>query len=189
MSTQAATKNGNIFAVHQLIALTMCAVFSGATFTTAIPARMLAFSIQQTSTEAIPSLASRMAARADVQYGRNTFVAEAAVLAAARATKPQKKYRHDGASVMVTPEKCNTVWYHIPPISQAQNTRLTTTSEIELASGIRLGSRTGGSLSGSHFSMNPDFSWTLSRVAKTTVMLPIIKNAIGQNATQNEATA
>src|SRR3954465_15932108 len=110
------------------------------------------------------------------------------MLAIDNARKPQKKYRQAGARVRVRPEKCRTVWYHIPPINHVQNTRFAVTSIKEFARGIRLGSRTGGSLRGSHSSKQRDLACALSSTATTVVIPPTLKNAIGQKALQNDSS-
>src|SRR5215813_4761825 len=100
----------------------------------------------------------------------------------------QKKYFQVGARTMLIPENWNAVRYHMPPISQLQTTNPPVTSAMEFAIGMRFGSRTGGNFRGSHFSMNRDFPWFISSTANTVVMLPITKNAMGQNAVQNDAS-
>src|ERR1700730_5702469 len=80
------------------------------------------------------------------------------------------------------------VWYHRPPTQQAhqiQNAMLATSSVTEAERGIRLGSRTGGSLRGSHSSRNLDLACTLSRMANTIVTPPTQKRVTGQKEVQN----
>src|SRR5215471_19531024 len=91
--------------------------------------------------------------------------------------KPQNKYLQTGASVMLTPENCTEVWYHIPASSQIQSARLKVTSIRDAEMGMQLGSRRGGSLRGSHCSMNFDFSSSRSNTANSTVIAPTMKNA------------
>src|SRR5450432_1194523 len=81
------------------------------------------------------------------------------------------------------------VGYHRPApqeIHQTQNTMLAISSATEEERRILLGSRTGGSLSGSHFSRNPDLLCTLSKIAKIMVTLAISENAIDQSVVQND---
>ena len=67
MNAQKTTAQGNIFANHQLIACAICAVFSGATFTTLRAATILALVSQQNRAEPTKSDSRRKAARSTVQ--------------------------------------------------------------------------------------------------------------------------
>src|SRR5260370_9600040 len=86
MSAQTTTAQGNNFAAHQLIACATTAVFFGATFTTLIPATMLAFISQQIA-EPAPSDKMRNPARSNGQNVRKSLTAEATLL-----IPPTRKY-------------------------------------------------------------------------------------------------
>src|SRR5215471_21413303 len=113
---------------------------------------MWAFNTQATSADPARSMIKRRPARSRVQYGRARFTDDIPRFASDNRPKPQKKYFHCGESTMRTSGRLMITGDHMYPNHQTQNASRAASSNSEEPRGIRLGSRTAGSFSGSHSS-------------------------------------
>ena len=145
---------------------------TGSTFASVKLTTTSAFHSQQNSTPPKQVFATRNNARGTVQYGRMRFAAANAMLRRATTTNPRKKYIHTGERDSRNAGPSRIVVDDRFPIHQTRNRTPNTSSAVEPARGILIGSRTGGSLRGFQLSKSCVLACTRSSTANTAVIAP-----------------